>query len=126
MNIPKSDLKIERVSGSGPGGQHRNRTASAVRLTHLPTGIQAYADERSQHHSYRKAMKVLVERLEAEVNQKAADAKKADRDRKVRESVRVRTYNQFRGEVIDHRTGIKRRFDDVVRRGDLDDLLDIG
>lgn len=125
MDIPKSDLRVERVRGTGPGGQHRNRTASAVRLTHLPTGLQAYADERSQHRSYQKALKVLKERLAASQAATEARKRKEDRDRKVREAgPHRRSYDQTSNRVTDHRSGVKRLFDDVVRKGNLDDLLD--
>lgn len=125
MSIPKSELKIERVRGTGPGGQHKNKTCSAVRITHIPTGLQAYADERSQRQSYDQAMKCLEARIQGQRDQKVAARKKADRDRRVQETRTVRTYNECRNEVVDHRSKVKMRFDDVVKRGNLNDLLDL-
>lgn len=125
MNIPKSDIKIETMRGSGPGGQHRNKTDSCVRATHVPTGLSVTIDGRSQHKNRRAALKALSEALRASQEAESAAQKKAERDRKVRYSRRVRTYDQTNNRVTDHRSGLKRRFDDVVRRGNLDDLLDL-
>lgn len=124
MNIPKRDLKFEYMRGTGPGGQHKNKTDSKVRITHIPTGTQASADERSQHRSKKMAMKELISRLEGIGDDRAAKARKDDRDRKIREAVRVRTYNKCRNEVTDHRSGLKRTFDDVLKRGNIGDFLD--
>lgn len=124
MNINDNDLAIERIRGQGPGGQHRNKTASCVRITHLPTGIQVTVDGRNQHANLRKAKKELVRRIQVVGDRRAAEAKKADRDRKVASSVRVRTYDQNANRVVDHRTNMRRQFDDVVRRGDLQDLME--
>lgn len=124
MNLRDEDLTIERIRGQGPGGQHRNKTASCVRITHVPTGISVMEDGRNQHQNLRKAKKTLVKRIKQAQNEAAAAAKKADRDRKVAESVRVRTYDQSSNRVVDHRTGMKRSFDEVVKRGNIQDFLD--
>jgi peptide chain release factor 1 len=80
MKINKKDCKIETMRGTGPGGQHRNKTDSAVRITHLPTGISAYCDERSQKTSLKKAWEQLELRL-IEANELAkAKLKKEKRD----------------------------------------------
>lgn len=125
MSIPKKDLHIETTKGTGKGGQRKNKVETAVRVTHLPTGITAYADTRSQNQSRKKAIKDLERKLKELGDTKAADAKKAERDRKVREAgAHRRTYHQCRQEVTDHRTGMKRKFDDVVKRGRIQDFLD--
>ena len=124
MNIPDDDIRIERTKGTGKGGQRKNKVETAVRLTHIPTGITAYADTRSQATSLKKAKKELVRRIKAADDARVAAAKKADRDRKVASSTRVRTYDQSANRVTDHRTGIKRTFDDVVKGGNIQDFLD--
>lgn len=124
MNIPKSDLKYEYMRGQGPGGQHKNKTDSKVRITHLPTGLQASCDERSQHQSKKKALRELERRIVAQGDGVAAEQRKADRDRKIRESPRVRTYNSHSGRVTDHRTGIERNFRDTVKGATIQDFLD--
>ena len=124
MKLNDSDLSIERIRGQGPGGQHRNKTASCVRITHIPTGIQVQIDGRNQHQNLRKAKKELARRIEAAGREKAAATKKADRDRRVKETRVVRTYNQHRNQVKGSK--ITRSFDDVVRRGNIQDFLDEG
>ena len=119
----KSEIKIEYMRGQGPGGQKKNKTASACRITHLATGISGYADERSQSHSRKAAMQALTDKLDAKSNGENAAAKKADRDRKIREEVRVRTYHQCDGYVIDHTTRIRKKFADVVSKGGIQEFL---
>lgn len=120
MKIPKSDLKIEFMRGTGPGGQHRNKTDSACRVTHLPTGITAYADERSQHTSKRKALDEVKVRLRDAANQRRAAEKKARRDEKIKPSTSVRTYDFKSGVVRDHRTKKKASIKDVLEKGKLE------
>lgn len=124
MNIPDTDLIIERTTGQGPGGQARNRQKNCIRITHVPTGIIVTEDGRNQHQNLRKAKKTLIKRIKEAQAADAAAAKKAERDRKVRESPRVRTYDQSKNRVTDHRTNMKRTFDDVVKRGNIQDFLD--
>ena len=119
----KSEIKIEYMRGQGPGGQKKNKTASACRITHLATGVSGYADERSQSHSRKAAMAALTDKLAAEAKGASDAAKKADRDRKIREAVRVRTYHQCDGYVIDHATRIRKKFSDVVAKGDIQEFL---
>lgn len=120
MKIPKKDLKIETMRGTGNGGQHKNKTDSAVRITHIPTGISAYADERSQFHSKKLAMKELERRLLKIGEDKQADNKKERRDKKVKVPQKhIRTYNFVRGTAKDHRTGKTAPLQDVLD-GDLD------
>ena len=120
MNIPKSDLKIETMRGTGPGGQHRNKTDSAVRITHKPTGITAYADERSQSHSKKAAMAQLREKLLAIKSDQKASEKKERRDEAIKPQAAIRTYDFKSGVVRDHRTGKKASIKDVLVKGKLE------
>ena len=128
LEIDPKDLKIDTFRSSGAGGQHINKTSSAIRVTHLPTGtVVECQDERSQHKNKEKALSVLRSRLyEAEVEkQRAAIA--ADRKSQVGtgdRSERIRTYNYPQLRVTDHRIGltIYRLFD--VLNGDLDEIID--
>lgn len=121
MKIPKADLKYEFMRGQGPGGQHKNKTDSACRITHIPTGISAYADERSQTHSKKLAMSELVKRISnIKKEQKAAD-KKQRRDDKVKNPERaIRTYNFKSGLVHDHQSGKTASLKDVLQKGKID------
>ena len=120
----KSEIKIEYKRGSGPGGQKKNKTASACRITHLATGVSGYADERSQSHSRKAAMQALTDKLDAKAKGASDAAKKADWGRKIREAVRVRTYHQCDGYVLDHATRIRNKFADVVSKGDIQEFLE--
>ena len=126
--INTADLRIDTYRASGAGGQHVNRTDSAVRLTHLPTGMVVECqDERSQHKNKARAMNLLAARLyEAERSRQAAEQSAARRslvgsgDR----SERIRTYNFPQGRVTDHRINLTLyRLDDVMAGG-LDPLID--
>ena len=124
MSTPKSivgDLQIEFIKGNKHcGGQHRNSTNSACRITHLPTGISAFCDDRNQHTSKKKARTVLERRLkDAEAEEKAKD-KKAHRDWKIHNMETVRTYHYVRGVVKDHRTGKTASLKEVLEKGNLD------
>ena len=118
--MDKSELKIEYMRGSGPGGQHRNKTESACRVTHIPTGISAYADERLQPVSRRKAMQELERRLAEAKSEAKASARKAKRDEAIKPQGNVRTYNFARGTVKDHRTGKVASIKEVMGKGRLD------
>ena len=126
--IDPADLQIDTFRSSGAGGQHINKTESAIRITHLPTGtVVECQDERSQYKNRDKAMKVLRSRLyEAELAKR--DAAQAARRRSQvgsgDRSERIRTYNFPQGRVTDHRIGLTLyRLDDVMD-GDLDELID--
>ena len=120
MKGEKKDLKIETMRGTGPGGQHRNKTDSACRITHLPTGIKAYADERSQKHSKRKAMGELTRLIKQAEDGRRAEKKKADRDFAIKNTPTIRTYDFKKDQVIDHRTGKTARIKDVLQKGKID------
>lgn len=120
MNIPKTDLKIEFMRGQGPGGQHRNKTDSACRITHIPTGISAYCDDRKQGTSKRNAMKELENRLHNRKSEKLAEDKKKQRDHAIHNTKTIRTYD-FKNQIVhDHRTGKSARLKEVLFKGQIE------
>jgi peptide chain release factor 1 len=126
--IDPSDLRIDVFRSSGPGGQSVNTTDSAVRITHLPTGVVVQCqDEKSQHKNKAKAMKVLRSRLlEAEQERAAgerADARRAQVGSGER-SEKIRTYNYPQTRITDHRAGLTTHRLEAALEGDLDELLD--
>jgi peptide chain release factor 1 len=128
VDVDEGDLRVDVYRASGAGGQHVNKTESAVRITHLPTGIAvAMQEERSQHKNRAKAMKILRARLyEAQRSQLAA-TRSADRRSQVGtgdRSERIRTYNFPQGRVSDHRINLTLYKIDRVMQGDLDDFID--
>ncbi len=128
LEINPTDLKIDYFRASGAGGQHINKTESAVRITHLPTGVVVECqDERSQHKNKDKAMKILRSRL-YEALQEEQDAKIAS-ERRMQvgsgdRSERIRTYNYPQGRLTDHRIGLTiYRLEDMLN-GNLDEVFD--
>ncbi|RZS32409.1 peptide chain release factor 1 (bRF-1) [Herbihabitans rhizosphaerae] len=126
--IPEKDLRVDVYRSSGKGGQSVNTTDSAVRITHLPTGIVVSCqNERSQLQNKTRAMQVLRARLaaaaEEEAAKQAADARRSQ-VRTVDRSERVRTYNFPENRISDHRVGYKAHNLDAVLDGDLDGVLD--
>lgn len=123
MSIDKSELRIEYMRGTGKGGQKKNKTDSACRITHLPTGITAFCqDERSQGANYKQAMKTVEQRLKALKEEVKAKDKKQKRDIAIRETKNVRTYDFSRGVVTDHRTGKSASIKDILYKGKLEKL----
>jgi peptide chain release factor 1 len=125
--IATDEIRIDVFRASGAGGQHVNKTESAVRITHLPTGIVAECqDDRSQHRNKERAMKVLATRIRDRQMQ-AAQAKEAATRKSLvgsgDRSERIRTYNFPQGRVTDHRIGLTLYKLQAVLDGDLDDLL---
>ena len=118
------DCDIKTMRGSGPGGQHRNKTDSACKVTHRPTGISAYADERSQHHSKRKAIDTLKGRLLEVAKERAAADKKAHRDHVIHNCETIRTYDFKAGVVRDHRTGKVASLKNVLGKGRIELLAE--
>lgn len=122
MKIPQHDLKIEFVRGSGPGGQHRNKTETGVRITHIPTKITAYSCTRSQYSNRKNAMAVLLARIN-EVQKSESDSKineqRREQIRDMGRGVRVRTYNFIQDRTSDERVGKQFRTSDIMK-GKLD------
>jgi peptide chain release factor 1 len=127
VQIDPNDLRIDIFRSSGPGGQSVNTTDSAVRITHLPTGmVVSCQDEKSQHKNKAKGLKILRARL----LDKAKQEKQTEISEKRRlqvgtgeRSERIRTYNFPQGRVTDHRIGLTLYRLEAVLQGDLDELL---
>ena len=128
VQIDPSELRIDVYRASGAGGQHVNKTESAVRITHIPTGLVVQCqDERSQHKNKAKAMKVLYARLQ-ELKQREQQAKMSEERRSQvgtgDRSQRIRTYNFPQGRITDHRIGLTLYQLDQVLDGELDPLIE--
>ena len=128
IEINPSDLQIDTYRAGGAGGQHVNKTESAIRITHIPTGVIVECqDERSQHKNKDKAMKVLKSRIydmmQQEKNKEIADNRKSQVGTGDR-SERIRTYNYPQGRMTDHRIGFTLYRLEAVMNGDLDELVD--
>lgn len=128
VEISPNDLQIDTYRASGAGGQHINKTDSAIRITHLPTGIVVTCqDQRSQHKNKDKAMKVLRSKLyeiaQQQQNSEIAQSRKSQVGTGDR-SERIRTYNFPQGRVTDHRIGLTLYKIDEIMEGDLDEIID--
>jgi len=127
IDIPASDIRIDTMRASGAGGQHVNTTDSAVRITHLPTGLMVTSSEKSQHRNREIAMSVLRARLFDQERQRMDDERAADRKAQVGSgdrSERIRTYNFPQGRLTDHRINLTLYKLDQVMTGDLDEIID--
>ncbi|MEM7190260.1 MAG: peptide chain release factor 1 [Pseudomonadota bacterium] len=127
IDIPATDIRIDTMRASGAGGQHVNTTDSAVRITHVPTGIVVTSSEKSQHQNRAIAMQVLRTRLFDLARQEADEARAADRKGQVGSgdrSERIRTYNFPQGRVTDHRINLTLYKLDQVIAGDLGEIVD--
>jgi peptide chain release factor 1 len=128
VRIDETDLRIDVFRASGAGGQHVNKTESAVRITHLPSGIVVtMQEEKSQHKNRAKAMKVLRSRLYEQERAAAHASRAADRKSQVGtgdRSERIRTYNFPQGRVTDHRVNLTLYKIDRVMMGELDEFID--
>jgi peptide chain release factor 1 len=128
VRIDPSELRVDVMRAGGPGGQSVNTTDSAVRITHLPSGLVVQCqDEKSQHKNKAKAMRVLRSRL-LELEQERADRERAD-DRRAQvgtgeRSEKIRTYNFPQSRVTDHRVGVTLHKLDAILQGELDELVD--
>jgi len=128
VDINPADLEIDTFRASGAGGQHINKTESAIRITHKPTGIVVTCqDERSQHKNKDKAMKILRSKLyemaQQQLNSEVAQARKSQVGTGDR-SERIRTYNFPQGRVTDHRIGLTLYKIEEILDGDLDEIID--
>lgn len=128
VQINPADLRIDTFRASGAGGQHVNRTDSAVRITHLPTGVVVECqDERSQHKNKAKAMSVLVARIQAAEDEKRRLEEESTRRNLVGSgdrSERIRTYNYPQGRITDHRINLTLYKLNEVVEGDLDAVVE--
>ena len=128
IDINPADLQIDTYRSGGAGGQHVNKTESAIRITHLPTGtVVECQDERSQYKNKDKAMRVLRARLYERKQAEQQSAIAADRRSQVGSgdrSERIRTYNVPQGRVTDHRIGLTLYRIEAIMNGDLDELID--
>lgn len=128
VQINPADLKIDTFRASGAGGQHVNRTDSAVRITHIPSGMVVECqDERSQHKNKDRAMKMLRSRLFEHIQREQDQARSQDRKSQVGSgdrSERIRTYNFPQGRVTDHRVNLTLYRLQEIMEGELDELLD--
>jgi peptide chain release factor 1 len=128
VEVNEGDLRIDVYRASGAGGQHVNKTESAVRITHIPTGIVvAMQEERSQHKNRAKAMKILRSRMYEMQRSSLHATRAADRKSQVGtgdRSERIRTYNFPQGRVTDHRINLTLHKIDRVMLGEMDDIID--
>ncbi len=127
IDIRTEDIRIDTMRASGAGGQHVNTTDSAVRITHIPTGIVVLQSEKSQHQNRARAMQVLRARLYDQERSKAAAERSQSRKLQVGSgdrSERIRTYNFPQGRLTDHRIGLTLYKLDRVMEGDLDEVID--
>lgn len=128
VDINPADLRIDTYRASGAGGQHINKTDSAVRITHIPTGtVVECQQERSQHANKDKAMKMLIAKIQDEKVQKQVDENSQMRRNLVGSgdrSERIRTYNFPQGRMTDHRINLTLYKLDAIMQGDLGELLD--
>ena len=128
LQIPDSELRVDTYRASGPGGQSVNTTDSAIRITHLPTGmIVTSQDEKSQHKNKAKAMRVMRSRLQERAEAEAHAERAADRKSQVGSgdrSERIRTYNFPQNRLTDHRIGLTLYKLDQVMMGELDQVVE--
>lgn len=128
IKIEEKDLRIDTYRASGAGGQHVNTTDSAVRITHIPTGVVVcQQDEKSQHKNKAKALKILRSRIYEEERQKRELERSTSRKSQVGSgdrSERIRTYNFPQGRITDHRINLTLyKIDEVLREGNLDEFI---
>ena len=128
FEINPTDLSIDTFRASGAGGQHVNKTESAIRITHVPTGtVVECQDERSQHKNRERAMKILASRLYEEECRRQAAEQAAERKGQVGtgdRSERIRTYNYPQGRMTDHRIGLTLYKLEQILNGALDEVID--
>jgi peptide chain release factor 1 len=127
IHIDPNDIRIDTMRASGAGGQHVNTTDSAVRITHLPTGLIVVSAEKSQHRNREIAMQVLKTRLYDLERERVDGERSANRKSQVGSgdrSERIRTYNFPQGRMTDHRIGLTLYRLEQILQGDLDEIID--
>lgn len=128
IEIKDDDLRIDTYRSSGAGGQHINKTSSAIRITHLPTGtVVTCQDERSQYKNKEKAMRVLRSRLYQQERERRDAAAASERKSQVGgawRSEKIRTYRFLQSQVVEHRIGLTSYRLDAVLNGELDEIID--
>lgn len=128
IHIEPKDLKIEAFGASGPGGQNVNRNYTAIRVTHIPTGIVVSCqDEKSQHRNKEKALRILRARLYEMAEREQMEKISEDRKKQVgtgERAEKIRTYNFIQGRVTDHRINLTLYKLEAILDGELDDLID--
>lgn len=128
IELKEDDIRVDTMRASGAGGQHVNKTDSAVRMTHIPTGIVVISQEKSQHQNRAIAMQVLKARLYEKERQEKDAARAADRKDQVGSgdrSERIRTYNYPQGRVSDHRINLTLyKLDEIVSGEGLDEVIE--
>jgi peptide chain release factor 1 len=127
IQIDPNDIRIDTMRASGAGGQHVNTTDSAVRITHLPTGLIVVSAEKSQHRNREIAMQVLKTRLYDLERERVDGERSANRKSQVGSgdrSERIRTYNFPQGRMTDHRIGLTLYRLEQILQGDLDEIID--
>lgn len=118
IKLSKKDFKVDYFSGTGPGGQHRNKSQVCCRITHIETGLSAQCTEhRSRTQNQRQAFRVLAARI-------VAHWEATYQPERPNSDVRVRTYNEARNEVIDHGSGLRLPYTQVVGKNDLSEMID--
>ena len=121
-----TEFKIECTAGQGPGGQHRNKNLTAIKITHIATGLTAYSDGRSQYRNRQNAMKVVLARLKSQEDEERHNSVNIVRSEQIKDmgrGTRVRTYNFIRHDVSDARVKKKFRTADIMS-GKLDLIYD--
>lgn len=128
INIDEKDLKVDTYRASGPGGQHVNKTDSAIRITHIPTGIVVQCQEgRSQHKNRADAMRMLKAKLYEEEEKKKSHERSETRKNQVgtgERSEKIRTYNFPQSRITDHRIGLTLQNIDSIMDGEIDEFID--
>lgn len=118
LHLTKKDFKVSWFSGTGAGGQHRNKHQKCCRITHIETGISAVGqNSRSRESNQAQAFRVLAKRI---VSYYAS----LEDDKPAISNERIRTYNKSRNEVMDHASGLKQSYDYVVTKGNLNDMIE--
>ncbi len=123
ITIDPKDVIVRTKRGSGPGGQHKNKTNSCVEMVHKPTGISVTIDGRSQAQNKKGALAVLQKRVNEVQDRITAARKKAARLVAIKNNETIRTYNYKRQEVVDHRTGKRAPLKKVLEEGRIDLLF---